>query len=304
MSEWVTISIARQRLGGRDSYIAGVRFATNGDSCDSREGDKGCGSFKGSHAVRSAKWGIVALIGLLSITAAGCKSAPWPVDPSAAFFPLKPKMMWMYRVQSKSQRREYVVTDTVVGEQYVPALKLKGAVVQEFYNLDRGGLRPIIYTQKDGYLTRLSGLDYIQDRIEPPAWGRSIEEDFLPARLSPDTIWQNKLFPYGKLPGSFDVAQSHRSFVEGRTVSVPGGRYAGCIRIETLAQYEGGAYAQHHQLLKLAYEDWYAPNVGLVRTIAYEGGPNGPEMERVELLRFDSGATSNAAVKPDPKKNS
>jgi hypothetical protein len=246
---------------------------------------------------------MMALVALLSVSAPACKSARWRADPSAVFFPLKPNMMWMYRVQSKSQQTEYVITDTVVGEQYVPALKLTGAVVQEFYNLDRAGIRPIIYTQKGGYLTRLSGLDYVKDKIQPPAWGRSVEEDFLPERLTPDANWENKLFPYGKLPGGFDVAQSHRSFTEGRTVAVPAGRYAGCIRIETLAQYEGGAYAKERGLMKLAYEDWYAPNVGLVRTIAYEGGPSGPEMERVELIRFDSGIKSSNASKPEPRKN-
>ncbi len=251
-----------------------------------------------------ARWGILVLLGLFSVSGPGCKSARWPADPSAVFFPLKPNMMWMYRVQSKSQQREYVVTDTVVGEQYVPALKLTGAVVQEFYNLDRAGLRPIIYTQKGGYLTRLSGLDYVKHKIKPPAWGRSIEEDFLPERLTPDAIWQNKLFPYGKLPGGFDIAQSHKSFMEGSNVVVPAGRYAGCIRIDTLARYEGGAYARQPHVLKLAYEDWYAPNVGLVRTIAYEGGPSGPEMERVELIRFDTGLKAAAQQKPGQHKDS
>jgi hypothetical protein len=247
--------------------------------------------------VARASRGIIALVGLISLSMPACKSAPWPADPSAVFFPLKPNMMWMYRVQSKSQQREYIVTDTVIGEQYVPALKLTGAVVQEFYNLDRAGLRPIIYTQKGGYLTRLSGLDYVKQQIEPPIWGRSVEEDFLPERLTPDTTWQNKLFPYGKLPGGFDLAQSHKSFTEERTVVVPAGRYVGCIRIETLARYEGEAYAHQSKVLMLAYEDWYAPNVGLIRTIAYEGGPSGPEMERVELIRFGTGVKSASTPK-------
>jgi hypothetical protein len=248
--------------------------------------------------VTRASWGIIALVGLFSVVVAGCNGAG-PANPSAVFFPLQPNMMWMYRVQSKSQQRSYVFTDTVVGQQYVPALKLTGAVVQEFYNLDRAGLRPIIYTQKKGYLTRLSGLDYIKQQIEPPAWGRSIEEDFLPERLRPDTAWENKLFPYGKMPGAFDLAQSHKSFVEGSTIEVPAGRYSGCIRIETLARYEGGAYDRQSHVLRLAYEDWYAPNVGLVRTIAYEGGASGPEMERVELIRFETGLKP-APAKADP----
>jgi hypothetical protein len=229
------------------------------------------------------------LLILLGLVLSGCKSEPWPADPSAVFFPLKPNMMWIYKIQSKSQQREYIVTDTVVGPQYIPALKLSGDVVQEFYNTDRAGLRPIIYTQKDGYLTRFSGLDYVENKIQLPAWGRSADENFLPQRLRPDRSWENKLFPYGKLPGGFNVFQSHKSFIELRPVVVPAGRYAGCIRIDTMARYQGGSYAHQTHPLKLAYEDWYAPNVGLIRTIAYEGGPGGPEMERVELIKFSTG---------------
>jgi hypothetical protein len=232
---------------------------------------------------------LMGMIALLGFSMAACKSGRLPADPSAVFFPLKPNMVWIYKVQSKSQQREYLVTDKVVGQQYVPALKLTGDVVQEFYNTDRAGLRPIIYFQKGGYLTRLSGLDYVQDQIKPPAWGRSIDDKFLPQRLAPDRTWDNKLFPYGKLPGSFDLMQNHKSFLENRFVTVPAGRYAGCIRIETMARYEGGAYSHQPHPLQLAYEDWYAPNVGLIRTIAYEGGPKGPEMERVELIKFVAG---------------
>ena len=46
-------------------------------------------------------------------------------------------------------------------------------------------------------------------------------------------------------------------------------------------------YAQKKQHLQLTYFDWYAPNVGLVKTVALEGGPTGPEMDRVELVRFN-----------------
>jgi hypothetical protein len=243
------------------------------------------------------------LVALLGPSLAACKSAPWPADPSAAFFPLKPNMVWIYKVQSKSQQREYVVTDKVIGQQYVPALKVTGDVVQEFYNTDRAGLRPIVYIQKGGYLSRLSGLDYVHDQIKPPAWGRSTDEGFLPQRLAPDSSWDNKLFPYGKLPGSFDLLQNHKSFLESHFVTVPAGRYGGCIRIETLARYEGGAYSHQPHPLKLAYEDWYAPNVGLVRTVAYEGGPSGPEMERVELIKFDAGDKVSAKSVEEHRKS-
>ena len=46
-------------------------------------------------------------------------------------------------------------------------------------------------------------------------------------------------------------------------------------------------YARKKQQLQLTYLDWYAPNVGLIRTVTLEGGPTGPEMDRVELVRFN-----------------
>jgi len=85
-------------------------------------------------------------------------------------------------------------------------------VVQEFYNTDRAGLRPIIYTQKDGYLTRLSGLDYVKNK------SNRRPGDARPTRIFLSTggydliaVWENKLFPYGKLPGGFDLFQATRA---------------------------------------------------------------------------------------------
>jgi hypothetical protein len=234
-------------------------------------------------------------LGLITaaLSLSACKSAgEWKADPTADFFPLKPNTVWTYKVASKSQRANYVVTDRVVGSEYVPALRITGLVVEEFYNLDRAGLRPIIYQETDGYITRLSGLDYAANQIKAPAWGRSEEKNFMPDHLAPNLIWKNTLFPYGKLPGSFDITQAHQSFMEPAEVIVPAGHFHNCIRIETLAHYEGGQYAAQKQNLNLTYEDWYAPNVGLVRTVAYQGGPAGAEMERVELTRFDTVAPS------------
>lgn len=213
-------------------------------------------------------------------------------------------MMWMYRVHSKSQQANYTVTDMVIGSEYVPALNLTGDVVQEFYNLDRAGLRPIVYTEKGGYLTRLSGLDYVEHEIKGPAWGRSIEEGFLPEHLLPDQAWSNKLFPYGELPGAFQVVQTHKSFRETAEVVVPVGHFKDCIRIETLATYVGGPYKQQKPL-KLGYRDWYAPNIGLIKTVAYQGGADGPEMDKVELIRFDEGTKADASQQSsEPRKNS
>jgi hypothetical protein len=228
-------------------------------------------------------------LGFVTVLSVGCqvpKKNRFNPALSGEFFPLRPNSVWTYQIKSKSQRNNYVVTDRVVGEQYVPALNLTGEVVQEYYDVERGGTRPIVYIVKNGYLTRLSGLDYAKDVIQAPAWGRSEEGAFLPARLLPDLTWSSKIFPFGHTPGAFDIDQQHHSYFEGDEVVVPAGHFSGCILIETQAIYEGGTYAQMGQRLHLTYKDWYAPNVGLVKTVALQGGPAGSEMERVELLRF------------------
>jgi len=202
------------------------------------------------------------------------------------YFPLTANSTWTYQVTSKSQRSTYVVIDRVIGMQYVPALKLTGIVVDEFWNMERGGARPLVYYAKEGYLTRLSGLDYDHQSILAPAWGRSEDARFIPTALIPNASWTSIDSPYGHMPGAFNLTQTHRTFVEPAAVMVVAGDFKDCIRVETQSLYEGGPYTKQKGT-ELLYSDWYAPDVGLVKTVAREGGMGGAEVERVELIRFN-----------------
>jgi hypothetical protein len=242
----------------------------------------------------------IALLGCLSFWALllGCQGKTAHFDPALArdFFPLAPNSVWTYRVNSKSQHSTYVVTDKAIGEKYVPSLNITGEVVEEYYNMDRGGTRPIVYITKGGYWTRLSGLDYSKEDIEAPAWGRSEEGEFMPATLMPGINWKSRIYPFGHMPGSFDIRQLHRTFFESADVVVPAGHFSGCMRIETEALYEGGSYAKMDKPLRLVYEDYYAPHVGLVKTTALESTIHGSEVERVELIRFLPPAIAKAST--------
>lgn len=238
--------------------------------------------------------GLALAVALAIVPLSGCNSGSRAIG-GGNYFPLTPNSTWTYQIVSKSQRTQYQITDRVLGIKYVPALKVTGSVVNESYSLSRGGTRPLVYFSKDGYISRLSALDYDQKAIQSPSWGRSEEAEFLPLHLAPDLAWKNTIYPYGHLAGAFDISQTHRTFAESHEIDVPAGHFAGCIRIETQAQYEGGAYASHGEHLKLAYIDWYAPNVGLIKTLALEGGAKGPEMERVELVRYSVTRPGGAA---------
>jgi len=234
---------------------------------------------------------------LLAVLLSACDHPHAQFNPATewSFFPLTPSMVWTYRVDSKSQHQTYVVTDKVLGIKYLPSLDVTGQVVEEYYDIDRGGSRPIVYVVKDGYLSRLSGLEYNADDIRTPAWGRSEEGDFMPARMVPEVSWSSTIFPFGHMPDAFDIKQTHRTVFEPDEVVVPAGHYLGCMRIDTMATYEGGTFGKYKKdPASLLYQDWYAPNVGLIKTAVLEGSVRGPRLETVELLKFSPGTVSSS----------
>ena len=105
----------------------------------------------------------------------------------------------------------------------------------------------------------------------------------LPQYLWPDREWSNTLYPFENSPENFlKITETHRSFLEADEVVVPAGRFTDCIRIETEALYESPMGVGQ----KRYFLDWYAPDVGLVKTLVLSGGPYGREITRIELLRF------------------
>jgi hypothetical protein len=200
------------------------------------------------------------------------------------FFPLKAETRWSYSVDSRSQQSKYVIFDVAKGSAYVDKLHKHCLIVDETYNIDRGGTRPIIYCTSEGFFDRLSGLEYDGDKIEFPPFTFSDERHFLPLGLRPDRIWANVIHPFGRLSGDAPtISQSHKSFAETAVIVVPAGKFSDCVRVETTAKFTGGAYREP---LVLQYFDWYAPDVGLVKTIAREQEHGGELVEDVELIEF------------------
>jgi hypothetical protein len=68
-------------------------------------------------------------------------------------------------------------------------------------------------------------------------------------------------------------------------VQVPAGHYSNCIRIETEAVYKNDL-SHNAGIRRLRYIDWYAPNVGLIKTVVSESGFFGAQIGSVELLSF------------------
>lgn len=211
-----------------------------------------------------------------------------------AFFPLEPGSTWTYLVKSQSQQQDYTITDRVVGERFIEKLHRNCQVVDENYELDRGGVRPLLYYTNDGYLNRLSGLEYVGQQIEFPPFTLSIEHQFLPIDLQASQRWDGPIEPFGDMPKAPTVSQSHRSYAESDDVITQAGDFKACLRIETEARFSGGAYERP---MLLNYLEWYAPGVGMVRTLAKRGGFEGEVIENVELLKFQTPELSSSPAK-------
>jgi hypothetical protein len=203
-----------------------------------------------------------------------------PFDPALAgsFFPLSSGSTWTYRLIDEIQNTNEIFTDRAVGEERASPAKIGGALVSEYFGTGDGSNLRIFYKVENGYMTRIfdfGGRGEIQFR----------ERAFLPRLLKPDLTWSNWTVPFGPFPEGFHLKQTHHTSLETAVVTVPAGKFSNCIRIETEVAFKGNL-SQGVRARRLRYLDWYAPNVGLIRTLVFENGFFGAEIARVELLSF------------------
>jgi hypothetical protein len=205
---------------------------------------------------------------------------------SGSFFPLSTGSTWTYCFIDKRENSVEIFTDRTVGLEHVSSANDSGGLVLEGSSSGGKANFTIRYTVEDGYITR-------SFRFGEPEQILFKERRFLPRLLEPDLTWSNSYFPFGHFPEAFHVTQTHRTFLEPAVVQVPAGGFSNCIRVETETLYAANGYDhQDRGNRRLRYVDWYAPNVGLIKTLVLESGFLGKEIARVELLSFGDSQNS------------
>jgi hypothetical protein len=200
----------------------------------------------------------------------GCQRSA-PFDPSLAgtFFPLQAGCHWSYQVTYGNGTRATLSDQVeanpdstpdgaaVVGSTYSGFNALVPDDLRQAYRPEQTKIE-VHYAFAAGYVTRTEdiGVGPVSSRFE--------EQRFLPRTLRPNQVWSNTLSPAAFLK----ITQLHRSFLEEHVVAVPAGRFSDCIRIETEASYYGPSGVG----TKRYFIDWYAPKVGLVKTLVLEHG--------------------------------
>ncbi|MGH7819980.1 MAG: hypothetical protein ACREQ9_09415 [Candidatus Binatia bacterium] len=224
--------------------------------------------------------------------AGGCaarSAEPEPAEQVAELFPLRPGTFWVYRVQDFDGQ---VTLQRVLvrGKLYLKTLEAPGMVVDESGGVS-GELsldvewHPVVYYRRGDFLYKFSGLDYDGEKLREVRLGIG-EEKVLPSDPFRYPAWEsdfevfrlNEQTAYGIR--TYSIAEQERAPVE-----VHAGTFDGCVRVETrsVTRHPRG------RVVLYRYLDWYAPGVGLVKSVVEVDDAPRP-VRNVELISFRPGS--------------
>lgn len=211
-----------------------------------------------------------------------------------AYFPLHADHEWVYEISRRQDSDHARLSVRARGDQFVPPLHKRAHVVEERYTTSSSAPpgEPVIlaYYQEEGFVHRAMSLEYRGHEIVQLG-PNAAETRFLPLRLDERSSWSGTTTAYDMPDGSgYSVEQTHAALRESAVVDVPAGRYGGCIRVDTVAvqQIRGEGRRRGHAIT-FYYRDWYAPNVGLVRSHLSDRPDHGNLLAETRLISFEPG---------------
>ena len=213
---------------------------------------------------------------------------------TSAYFPLGVDDTWVYEIARPSHEEHARLTIRSRGDRFVEPLRKRAHVVEESYTVHAssppGEPSILAYYLEEGFVHRAMSLEYKGDAIVELG-PHAAEERFLPLFLDTSSRWQGTTTAYD-IPGGagYAVEQDHAAADEPDAIEVPAGRYADCIRVDTVAVQKMRAEGQvRGKATVLYYRDWYAPNVGLVRSRVSNQPDHSAVLAETRLISFVPG---------------
>jgi len=203
----------------------------------------------------------------LALCDAACRSEKRatvaPGAASADFFPLVKGARWVYKLDLVITSTEIEVT--AKGDTPVEGLD-NAAFVMDERNLGQSlGMAPVgptAYVAADGFLCRYSGLDYTQaDHLK--MLGREDPTRVIPLGAHPGAEWANETRLMQQPEGGGGLIKWTGRTKATDEVTVPAGTFKDVILVES--EYWDPSIDSDHPLI--AYQDWYARGVGLLRSV-------------------------------------
>ena len=229
----------------------------------------------------------------------GCAAAPPAPGPTRAvglaerdLFPLRPGTFWVYQVRD-FQGEVTLQRVLVRGPRFLPSINAAGMIVEESGGIS-GELsldvswHPIAYYRRGDFLYKHSGINYVGNELRELRLGIG-EEKLLPSDPDRYPAWENDFEVFHAGPdASYALRMLSIAKTEAKPVRVGAGEFRDCVRVETrsLALIRNGRASAQRVLYR--YLDWYAPGVGLVKSVAeVEGAPR--PVHIAELVSFRAG---------------
>jgi hypothetical protein len=224
-----------------------------------------------------------------------------------AFFPLILGTTWSYEIVDEVRNTTTTFTDKVERTQFTanggPLKADNGNATRASYETvvsetsGSDGQLLVLYKSSSQYIGRSLSFGRLEDGSSDYQI-ISTELKFLPRLLKPGVHWSNTTVPFGSMSSDLKIVQTHVVYAEDDVVTVPAGRFSNCIRIVTSAVFMSDSSDSGRERRYLEYVDWYAPNVGLIKTSLSRTGFFGGEIAKVELIQFRQG--SFTGVPPPP----
>jgi hypothetical protein len=215
-----------------------------------------------------------------------------PAAVSTELFPLRPGTFWVYRVQDFDGQ---VTLQRVLvrGAFYLKSLEARGTVVDESGGVS-GELsldvewHPVVYYRRGDFLYKFSGLNYDGAELREYRLGAG-EEKVLPSDPFRYPAWENDFEVFRM---DHDAGYGVRTYSiadrESAPVKTGAGSFRDCVRVETRSVTTRRPIAGVAQKILYRYVDWYAPGIGLVKSIVEVDEAPRP-VRNVELVSFRAG---------------
>lgn len=186
------------------------------------------------------------------------------------YFPLQAGRSWVYTMHVDVQGADpetfksvavNLVQESVEGTRATPRLYHDGRVL--YYRRDPNGIRTVAFHEPGGAPQRAAGGQYVlKFPIRPGTAWHTPEHTFL--------LTQRLL--YNRIVGvTIPVEIDYAITAVDDTVTVPAGRFRHCVHVTGAAKTTVGALDNTRILpLSVKVEDWFAPGVGLVKSVRSE----------------------------------
>jgi hypothetical protein len=237
--------------------------------------------------MRSRFWRRLTAIALMSSACALVRFSP---SEKPSYFPLEANRRWEYRLVVVDHDEAWPIAVRSRGPRFVPDL---GRVVFLFDEEYPDQVLPVAFYFSEGFLQSEIGLRYdaldADDSSGVPGSPLMLPIGTQPMRIMPmppkvGASWAYSEDVFGRSSQVDPGFVIHwRGGVGGEDrIEVPAGAFAHCIRVESVARHETPAGAGPAEY---RYTDWYAPDVGLVKS-EYAVGATPRTITRMELVGF------------------